>query len=637
MNKIYTAAALLLIGGSVSAQRVSDHARHTFLQVNKLDRALPHADAPANSERAAGEVLFSEDFANGLAGNNGVGPWTTAGANGNIWRQCFTGPVGAYSDPGEGMDDPDASGTNTTTSPTYANGWMIFNSDSANTNWADTSMIDPPVPFTGSLVSPALNLTGYSAISVNFYQRMRFCCSDGTAGHFVEVSTDGGATWPSRFSTEFGILDNDDPGVQLISVNIASALAGQPLDNVMFRFTQDGANGITHYHWQIDDIEITTLPGNDLIILQAGETIWSSSTAMTYDSLHYTNFPIAQLRPRAVNLTAFNNGSNVAHNTSGHFTSVDGYDETVNIGDLDAGATSAIFAPLWTPTATVGDHTVSFTLSSDSTDIAPDDNSASVAVTVSDYTYAVDDDSRDGGYNDNDNGDAFKLGNAFYINQDAMLYGVDVAFSIVSATDVEVNCQLLAASDFSVLAETAYHTLTPDDLSALGGNTMVSFPFDSPVNLSAGTDYVVVVNHFGGANVLIGTSGTSPAQASFFYRQSNDTWYYTTSTPMVRMNFAQNIGIGEANVHNGIGLGQNYPNPANNGSTRIDFSLEHAAPVTMELRDVSGKLVQTLVNGVMSEGVHHVDVNTAKLGVGVYFYTLTTDKATSTKRMTVVR
>jgi hypothetical protein len=39
----------------------------------------------------------------------------------------------------------------------------------------------------------------------------------------------------------------------------------------------------------------------------------------------------------------------------------------------------------------------------------------------------------------------------------------------------------------------------------------------------------------------------------------------------------------------------------------------------------------------MAPGLHHVDVNTANLGAGVYFYTLTTNNMTSTKRMTVVR
>jgi hypothetical protein len=204
---------------------------------------------------------------------------------------------------------------------------------------------------------------------------------------------------------------------------------------------------------------------------------------------------------------------------------------------------------------------------------------------------------------------------------------------------LELNAQLLDpnTANFDPLAETGYRTIFPSDLSTNTTAKFVSFIFDTPVQLTAGSDYLVVVQHFGGADVLIGTSGISPAQTSFIYQQSSDTWFYVTSTPMVRMNYNINIGISEHDIQNGVGLGQNYPNPANNGSTTIDVSLAHSAQVNMVLRDISGKLVQTLEDRTMAPGLHHVDVNTANLGAGVYFYTLTTNNMTSTKRMTVVR
>jgi hypothetical protein len=628
MNRVYSLAVLLLIGGSLSAQRVANAPLRSFNKVGAVDAALPQHHSASNDLRDGQDIVFSEDFANGFAGNNSFGPWTTAGANGNIWAYTHTGPVGAYSDP-----------TEIIASATVDNGFAIFESDSANTNWADTTIVASPVPWVGSLVSPIMDLTGYPAVTVNFAQRMRYCCSNDTPGHFVEVSTDGGNTWPNRYPTENGILDNDDPGTVNMSINIAGALAGQPLDNVQIRFTQDGANGITHYHWQIDDIAIVSLDANDMMITNAAESTWNFDTANTFDSIPYSIFPISQLRGRALNLTAFNNGADPANNVQAQFTTTDGYDQTVDLGTMAPGATQTALAPLWTPTASIGDHTVYFSLTSDETDNNTANNYDTAMVQVSDFIYARDLGARTGGYNDNDQGDAFRIGNKFYIANDVTLYGIDVAFSAVSATDIELDAQLLDAgtSGYPPLAETAYHTLLASELSPLGTGNFVSFIFDQPVALTAGTDYLAVVQHFGGANVLIGVSGTSPAQTSNFYRASNDTWYYVTSTPMVRMNFNSNIGIGEGNTHNGVGLGQNYPNPANGATTRIDFSLDQAAPVTMELRDISGKLVQTLVNGTMAQGVHHVDVNTANLGAGVYFYTLTTGKNTSTKRMTVVR
>ncbi len=634
MNRIYSLAALALIGGSLSAQRVNNVTLRGF---NKLQPAtLTHNTSGHQLDQQSGQrdIVFTEDFANGLAGNNGgAGAWTTSGVNGNVWTYTHTGPFGAYSNH-----------TQIIVSPTVTNGFMIFNSDSANTDFSDTTIVASPVPLTGSLVSPVLDLSGAPFVQMNFYERMRYCCSTNTnGGHFVDISTDGGTTWPTRLNVENGILDNADPGTIQYSVNLSAAIAANPT-NVRIRFTQDGANGITDYHWQIDDISIESLPANDLKVISAATTTWDFNTANTFDSVYYTRFPVSELRPLALNMTYYNNGSSAATNVVGNIAVDDGYDQSTVASTLLPGDTAMAMAGQdglsdYTPTSTIGDHNMTFTVSSDSIDGSPADNVATAKIAVTNYIYARDEDSRDGGYNDNDQGDAFKLGNKFYCNVDETAYGIDVAFSIASAYGVELNAQILDTTDptYPPLYETGYYTLDSTDRSPLGGNHFVHFIFDTPPQLTAGTDYLVVVQHFGGANVLIGTSGTSQAQTSNFYRQSNDTWYYVTSTPMVRLNFDANIGIAESDFQNGVGMGQNYPNPTNNGSTRIDVSLQQSAHVNMVLRDISGKLVQTLEDGSMAPGVHHVDVNTSTLGAGVYFYTLTTNNMVSTKRMTVVR
>ena len=40
-------------------------------------------------------------------------------------------------------------------------------------------------------------------------------------------------------------------------------------------------------------------------------------------------------------------------------------------------------------------------------------------------------------------------------------------------------------------------------------------------------------------------------------------WFYTNDMPLVRMNFNSSVGIEEGDRQNGIGMGQNVPNPAN--------------------------------------------------------------------------
>jgi hypothetical protein len=68
-------------------------------------------------------------------------------------------------------------------------------------------------------------------------------------------------------------------------------------------------------------------------------------------------------------------------------------------------------------------------------------------------------------------------------------------------------------------------------------------------------------------------------------------------------------------------LYQNYPNPFN-PVTKISYSLSHDASVKLEIFDVTGKLVRTLVDQTESAGYRSVEFNGAGLASGIYFYRL---------------
>ena len=88
-------------------------------------------------------------------------------------------------------------------------------------------------------------------------------------------------------------------------------------------------------------------------------------------------------------------------------------------------------------------------------------------------------------------------------------------------------------------------------------------------------------------------------------------------------------------------LRQNYPNPFN-PSTTISFSLHEASKVRLDIYNVKGQLVKTLVNGDEPAGMHSVvwggkDSNDAAVASGVYFYRVSTPQATQTKRMLLMK
>jgi hypothetical protein len=102
------------------------------------------------------------------------------------------------------------------------------------------------------------------------------------------------------------------------------------------------------------------------------------------------------------------------------------------------------------------------------------------------------------------------------------------------------------------------------------------------------------------------------------------------------------VGItDEVSVPFEFNLSQNYPNPFN-ARTEISFSLAAPGEVKLEIFDISGRLVKTLVNNRLEKG-HHVIVwdglNDQNEGVstGIYFYKLSTGERSISKQMTLLK
>jgi len=87
-------------------------------------------------------------------------------------------------------------------------------------------------------------------------------------------------------------------------------------------------------------------------------------------------------------------------------------------------------------------------------------------------------------------------------------------------------------------------------------------------------------------------------------------------------------------------LSQNYPNPFN-PSTKIEYSLEKSAQVSLKIYNVLGLEVATLVNGRQEAGSYTVpfgaDKTTSALSSGVYFYRLQAGQFTDIKKMLMLK
>lgn len=83
-------------------------------------------------------------------------------------------------------------------------------------------------------------------------------------------------------------------------------------------------------------------------------------------------------------------------------------------------------------------------------------------------------------------------------------------------------------------------------------------------------------------------------------------------------------------------LEQNYPNPFN-PTTQIKFALPKATKTTLEVYNLIGQRVATLVNSELKAGYHQVSFNGQNLASGVYLYRIEAGDFVSNKKMLLIK
>ena len=139
---------------------------------------------------------------------------------------------------------------------------------------------------------------------------------------------------------------------------------------------------------------------------------------------------------------------------------------------------------------------------------------------------------------------------------------------------------------------------------------------------------------------------TIPIAGNYWYtvQAYNSTGDGGTATSNVLM-FGGNEILFDEIVTSKTELLNNYPNPFN-PATNIAFSIEEAGYTTLDVYNMKGQLVKTLVNEVKENGNYTVtwngkDNSGKNLSSGVYFYKMVSEgnsgKYTSTKKMILLK
>ncbi len=99
-----------------------------------------------------------------------------------------------------------------------------------------------------------------------------------------------------------------------------------------------------------------------------------------------------------------------------------------------------------------------------------------------------------------------------------------------------------------------------------------------------------------------------------------------------------NVGIiqNSSEMPENYSLSQNYPNPFN-PETKINFNIPVFGYVSMNVFDITGKEVVSLVKSNLQPGSYTVNFNSSDLSGGVYFYKIVSGSFSNTKKMMLLK
>ena len=585
MKKIYITIFTLVLSHGIFAQN--------FLQekinspADDTDRyELTHILNPfVTSTAIAASPIWQEDFAGGFpsdwttyTANSGFGNGGTAASPPNIatcpWKHSMQGSWGYWnSEPKDANNNP-ANASAAINSTTASNGFLISDIDSAN-HWSGGGALGTSSgSSSGStyhylesyFTTSVIDLSLYPAVSLEFEQKFRYNnLGSGTPSlnpPTVYVSSDS-INWTPFLvngSTSGPVPNNTnstDPDKKII--NITSVAGGQ--STVYLRFGWEARV----YFWMIDDIRIIETPRNLIEIEDIVIGGWHldyqnysvSGLIPQYFGLDYTIKPNSQLanNPFMIEGILRNRGYADQNSTlnyevsgSGSYSgssvpsTVPAYSSANTIDSVIVGTT-----PL---SPSIGTYSVAIWGESDSSGvITAISDTVYKNIEVSDYIYGKDlGSSTPGSYILGGTADQNHIITRYEMYANEQLYSIRAYISDQSDVGAEIKAIIYefdstAANGRLLIDESDNYLITAQDLGA-----WVDIPFVSPISLLSGYAYscgIVGFQHPTDSS-FIGVSGQAMynGEHSLFdelglstQSAGAPTWYYITSTPMIRMNF----------------------------------------------------------------------------------------------------
>ncbi|MGB1103538.1 MAG: T9SS type A sorting domain-containing protein [Crocinitomicaceae bacterium] len=617
MKKVYLlVSGLLLTAGAANAQVSTQKA---YLPIQKNDASARMMGLAAH--RAPGDVIVEDDFSD-------PANWNTEALTGEPnWEITATTPadVADYAD--EVMSE------------TADNGFGVFN--------GITMLLTGTVEPSDAVLEyvPTIDLSDVGLATLQFYNMYRAFNSDQV---FVELSDDGGMSWPHVYELHTDMPTNDPTRHEVMSISL-NDVTGSSEVKVRFRWTELGGDPSfgSGYAWAIDDMQVIEAWDYDQEILasyhRSGIGVYSAY-GMEYHFIPENQLTDITFIGQTQNLggaTQPNAKLNVEVAGAGSYSGVsDAFD--LPVGGADSVATNTTFTP-----SALGEHTVSFWFDCDEAEeetnndtVSGPEKSIFVTGEAEGYIY-----SRDNGFGGSSIGNVTSnegapllIGNVMDIFGDDMIGAVDVVVTS-DATNVGqlIFAQVMVLDPGS--GTFVYLDQTPDHEITSGENGgPIRLIFDEHIDVSAGQTILVLAGHYGGSDEVRFrmAQGVEEQTVLGYTSGASDPFYLTSpSAVMVRTSMMQyNFDNIVEEAAQNFSVGQNQPNPFGDNAV-INYELNEAANVMIEFTDLSGKVVKTINNGQQQAGAHTLYIDANDFAEGVYFYTFTVGAEKITKRMVI--
>lgn len=264
----------------------------------------------------------------------------------------------------------------------------------------------------------------------------------------------------------------------------------------------------------------------------------------------------------------------------------------------------------------------------------------------------------------------FESGNPFVTNNDwqhgTPTTGPGAAWSGDNVVGTLINGQYTVGPLLSELVSpeidlglqptlTFYHWYTTE-ATYDGGNVKISTDNGTTWQLitpAGGYDGILSTeyqNPIGGEEAFYGSNG-------FWQQETFDLSAYENENVMIKFDFGSDDSVvdgdgwyiddfhlafsptaidDEAISPNAFSLSQNYPNPFN-ARTTIEYNLPEDSYVTLDIYDILGRKIETLVSEDQSSGHHTTVWDADRVATGLYFYRIQAGELSEIKHMTLLK